>query len=287
MQPGRHVPALDLDRMQLARLDQLGHAWPDRVGGQPEVVAQLGQRGHAERARGDRDELALGVLLARGRRGEHRAREHALGQVVEALEVAAAGARHLAAPEQHLDRALGVRPVPPRARLAWALTVELTGGERAALADLLEHVLEEVRLLLRDAAHPAPRLVVGALHPPPQQRLQLDVDQARLVAPVLEQPPRRVVGGFVERLAVVGAEAREARQVVRAREHVDRVDLDERDAVEQPPDGPAVGPARLREALRGEGDAPRLGGWRGGRGASAAGCYGTYVRSCLRKPASG
>jgi hypothetical protein len=52
---------------------------------------------------------------------------------------------------------------------------------------------------------------VRALHPPAQQRLQLDVDQARLVTPVLEQPPRRVVGGFVERLAVVGAEAREAR----------------------------------------------------------------------------
>jgi hypothetical protein len=47
---------------------------------------------------------------------------------------------------------------------------------------------------------------------------------------------------------------------VRAREHVDRVDLDERDAVEQPPDRPAVGPARLGEPLRGEGDAPRLGG---------------------------
>ena len=53
-------------------------------------------------------------------------------------------------------------------------------------------------------------------------------EQARLVAPVLEQPPRRVVRGAVERLAVVGAEPREPRQVVRPREHVDRVDLDQR-----------------------------------------------------------
>jgi hypothetical protein len=61
VQPGGHGPALDLDRVQHARLLQLGHARADRVGGQAEVVAQLGQRGHAERARGDRDELALGV----------------------------------------------------------------------------------------------------------------------------------------------------------------------------------------------------------------------------------
>ena len=80
------------------------------------------------------------------------------------------------------------------------------------------------------------------------------------MAPVLEQPPRRVVRGAVERLAVVRAEAREAGQVVRPREHVDRVDLDQADAVEEPPDRAAVVPPGLGEALGGERDAPRLGG---------------------------
>ena len=53
VQVGGHVPALDLDREQLARLHQLGDARADRVGGEPEVVAQLGQRGDA-RARARR-----------------------------------------------------------------------------------------------------------------------------------------------------------------------------------------------------------------------------------------
>ena len=80
------------------------------------------------------------------------------------------------------------------------------------------------------------------------------------MAPVLEQAPRRVVGGAVERLAVVRAEAGEAGQVVRPREHVDRVDLDQADAVEQAPDRAPVVPPRLGEALRGQRGAPRLGG---------------------------
>jgi hypothetical protein len=73
------------------------------------------------------------------------------------------------------------------------------------------------------------------------------------VAPVLEQPARRAVRGAVEQLGVVGPEPAEQRQVVRALEHVDGVDLDQPDAVEHPAQRPAVGRAAVAavgEALR-------------------------------------
>ena len=66
--------------------------------------------------------------------------------------------------------------------------------------------------------------------------------------------------GAVERLAVIRAEAREAGQVMRPREHVDGIDLDQPDAVEEAADRPAVGPPRLGEALRRQRDVPRFGG---------------------------
>ena len=55
-------PALDLDRMELACLDELGDARTDLGEVETEVVAQVTLRGDAEGGRGDADELALGIL---------------------------------------------------------------------------------------------------------------------------------------------------------------------------------------------------------------------------------
>ncbi len=113
------------------------------------------------------------------------------------------------------------------------------------------------------AAHPAPGVVGGAVHAPAQVRLQAHRQQRGLVAPVLEQPSRGVVGEPVERLDRVGAEAREGGQVVRALEDVDRVDLHDAEALDQRAQlagaGRRVGP-RGGESGRAESDAAGLGG---------------------------
>jgi hypothetical protein len=61
----------------------------------------------------------------------------------------------------------------------------------------------------------------------------MEPDEGGLVAPVLEQAsPFPIVRRPVEEGAVVGAETREQRDVVRPHEHVDRVDLDEAESLE-------------------------------------------------------
>ena len=60
----------------------------------------------------------------------------------------------------------------------------------------------------------------------------------------------------------MGTESGEDRQLLRAHEHVDRVDLDQADAVEHAAQVPAVDAALrpgIGQPLRGEADAPGLG----------------------------
>ncbi len=80
-----------------------------------------------------------------------------------------------------------------------------------------------------------------AVHAPAQVRLQAHREQRRLVAPVLEQPARGAVREPVQIGGVVRAQAAEGGEVVRAGEHVDRVDLDDAEAV-----GQRAQPARAR-----------------------------------------
>jgi len=83
------------------------------------------------------------------------------------------------------------------------------------------------------------------------------------VPPVLEQLARRPVGHPVQQSARVGAEAAVQRQVVRAHQNIDRVELELADAAEHPakvPDVDRPGRARVGEALRGEGDPADLRG---------------------------
>ena len=83
----RSSPALDLDREQLARLDQLGDpaASTRPPGGGSSRAGRARRRPRGDRA-AIRTQLALGVGERRGRRRQHRRRQHPLGQVVEALE---------------------------------------------------------------------------------------------------------------------------------------------------------------------------------------------------------
>jgi hypothetical protein len=81
--------------------------------------------------------------------------------------------------------------------------------------------------------------------------------------PVFEQLGLAAPGQPVEQVARVGPEAGEDRQVVRADQHVDRVDLQQPHPVDHPAQVPGVDPAgrpRLGEALGGECDPARLAG---------------------------
>ena len=61
VQIGLLRPALDLDRQQLAGLDQFGDALLHVVRRQPEIVAQVADGGDAERARGNAQQFAMGI----------------------------------------------------------------------------------------------------------------------------------------------------------------------------------------------------------------------------------
>ena len=89
---GGLAPALHLDRHELARLDQLGQPGTGVGHVETVIVAQVALGGDAQRPGGDAQELALGVLRCRRRQGQEVGREDALGQVVDALEGAAASA---------------------------------------------------------------------------------------------------------------------------------------------------------------------------------------------------
>ena len=93
----------------------------------------------------------------------------------------------------------------------------------------------------------------GPLHPPAEQRLHGEGEEGGLVAPVFEQAALLSPGLLVQQLAVIGALAREGRQVVGAGDHVDAVDLDDAEAVGRLAEvaaGGSVGP-RFGEALGG------------------------------------
>ena len=162
-----------------------------------EVVAQVALGGDAQRARRDADQLALGVVdgrawARRGRRAAARARAGRRG----ARSARRRAAVICAAPEQPLERALRRRTSPTTGPAAPRPLVleQLARGERAALArpPRARASTSSGPLALRPAACRPRRRVRARVHPPAQQRLQLDRQQRRLVAPVLEQPPRRV-----------------------------------------------------------------------------------------------
>src|SRR5262249_30571093 len=89
-------------------------------------------------------------------------RQHALGEVVDALEAAAPRRRgHFAGEEQPFHGVLGVAPAPPWPALARAV-LEIGGSERAAVLQLAAHLVDEASLLAAKAQQLA--LALGAAH---------------------------------------------------------------------------------------------------------------------------
>ncbi len=111
--------------------------------------------------------------------------------------------------------------------------IERTKRHRPALGHCGEHLSNQVGTLLDEPRHAAPGVAVA--HAPAQQRVQLRLVRATPRGPSTRRPrrsarlspePRR------QHLAPVRAEPGKERQLVRARQDVDRVDLHHADAVE-------------------------------------------------------
>ena len=118
-----------------------------------------------------------------------------------------------------------------------------------------EHLVD-LRPVRREPLAVAPLL--EPVHPPAPEVTVLRRHERCRVGPVLEQVA--VVDGVGDQRARMRAEPGEQRQLLAAGEHVDRVDLDQADVVEHPPQvltGHPTGGARAGEPLRGEGDPAR------------------------------
>ena len=186
--------------------------------------------------------------------GENVGRHDALDEVVEPGEVVGApGDADDALVEQDLEGELGVVPVPPRTRVADP-SLDITNGDRAPSAHLVEDALQHPRMPLREM--PCVATVGQRLHPPSKQREVLRRHQRGDVGPVLEQ----LAGGdgIGDQRARVRAEASEQGEFLAAYEDVDGVDLDQPDVVEHAAQvlaGDTAGRAWPGEPLGCEGDA--------------------------------
>ena len=179
-------------------------------------------------------------------------RNGALGQVVDAPPAGPPHADRPAGVEQPLGGDLHLRPVPPGpARLGPA---ELGRGQRALVAQPTENLGAG---LLADLV-PALALRRDRAPPPGVVRPVLDRQDARGVRPVLEG--RRLRRGPVRRLDRVPPDRPEPRvrdQLVRPREHGDRVKLHRPDPPQHPRHAAAPG-GGAKKPLRVEGEPPVL-----------------------------
>ncbi len=265
----RLAPAADGHGGQFAGLDQFGDAQL-RVGdAEPEVVAQVGLGGHAHGPGADADQLALGVVFARGGGVDDSPRQDPFSEVVDALEAAPGLRGDLAGPEQPFQGPLAFRPGPP-ARGAARAGGEVAAGDRPAAFDLPQDAVDVVAALAGEAGDALPDAVAGfrPCHAPAEQGLVGDRHQRGLMAPVFEQAGLLAPGFGLQGIAGVVAKAGELGQVVGAGDDVDAVDLDDAEAVYGVAKvaGRRGGRARLGEALGGQGDAPGLGGREGDAG---------------------
>ena len=106
-------------------------------------------------------------------------------------------------------------------------------GPRVAISR--RHLLDEGALLAAEPAKPAIDALAARRpgHAPAEQRMQVEMDQRRLVAPIFEGARfLRVIGGLFEEAPVIGADAREERHVMRPHQDVDRIDLEQVRALE-------------------------------------------------------
>ena len=103
---------------------------------------------------------------------QHVLRQHALGEIVQTLEIPAARGRDVADPEQPFEDFLALAPAPPAA-FRFAAVGELARAERAALADLLQRGDHQRPMRRRIAAQafPGALAVARTIHAPAKQRI--------------------------------------------------------------------------------------------------------------------
>src|SRR5215216_7087556 len=153
--------------------------------------------------------------------------QHALAQIVDAVEVLAVGDHKFPRGEQVLQRPLLGLPLPPASGLP-VCARELRSAHRTSLTNALHHVLD----LLVMGLHPGPGLLPSLYHEPTVQAVVLDRDEARRVRPVLEQRP--LSQKLVQPPRLVGTQPAPQYQVRAARDDGDGVDLQH----PHPPDDP-------------------------------------------------
>jgi hypothetical protein len=242
--PGRRLPARHRGRHEAGLLEHR----VDLLAAQAVVLGEVRARGHAERAAGLADEAGQAGRVVRVV-GQHRGRQHAVRQVVDALPAPPRRAHHLADVEQPLDRDLDVAPVPPLA--APLPAAQLAGGQRPLRPQAVEHAAQ------RAPRHGVPALPAGPERPPPEPepRPFLHRQHAGRVRPVLEGLAAPV--GALDRFPPDRPEPRVGHELVRARQHGDRVELHRAQRAQHRRDAPAPR-ARPDQPLRAQRDAPRL-----------------------------
>ena len=212
------------------------------------VFGEVLDRRHSQRTPGLPDEPPQARRVV-GIVGDHLRRQHPLGQVVDALPRAALGADDLADVQQPLDGDLDVRPVPPVG--AATTTAELGHRHRPVGAQRREDAVAHL------LAHLVPALTASAevTSPEGEHRPLLDREHARCVRPVLERAaaPVRVL----DPLARHRPEPRIGDELVRAREHRDRVELHGAEAA-QHGGGTATPAVGAQQALRAQDEPARL-----------------------------
>ena len=184
---GGGAPALDSGRGEGAGLDQLGHARLRLRPRQAEIVTEVGLGRDAEAGCRDQQQLALRLVLGRGRGVEDGLGQHPLGQVVVTLEADAMGGADAAGEEEVVERDLALAPVVPGVSGPAHRRGDLGGADRAPLAHRAQNRLEQLGLLRGQEAGRFLGELLCPRHPPAQQRLQLDRQQRSFVPPVLEQ----------------------------------------------------------------------------------------------------
>jgi len=138
--------------------------------------------------------------------------------------------------------------------------LELTRGERAAGGHLGQDRCHDVRVLSGHTLHPAPGILLGAVHPEAEVPPDRPRHEAGFVSPVLADVARGAIPQRIEQTGVVGTQSGEEGEVLTAGEHIDTVDLDDADGVDHPlevPDRGGTARPWPRESLCGQGNPPR------------------------------
>ena len=260
VQECRLAPSLDAHLAQLASRCQLRDTLPSLTRRHAVVVRQVGGRGDAVRACREPNELALRVLARHGA-AAMLVRYHALRQIVRAREPSRPSLRDRdgATGEMALERGLRHRPSPPStASGARAVRfVELSRDDGPAGAYRVQYSRGILRVRIHELRQRPPASFVR-VEMVPNERPVLDGKDGRLVRPLLGELAV-FVDERIEPRAVVRPEAGEGHLIVRRKQHVHGVDLNQTDLTNHAPQVTRVhrsSGSRAIESLGSEYDAP-------------------------------